>query len=53
MSQDRILPVSGFYIHFDRGEIDLEMKFQRNKSLEQMLGTYYFPFDISGLIAKI
>lgn len=49
-SQNRILLVSEFYIHFDRGEINFEMKFQSTKSLEWLLRTDYFPFDISRLI---
>lgn len=47
------LLVSEFYIHFDRGKIDFEMKFQSTKSLEELLGTDYFPFDVSRLITLL
>lgn len=49
-SQERVLLVSELYIHFDRGEIDFEMKIQSTKTLERLLRTDYFPFDVSRLI---
>lgn len=45
--------MSEFSIHFDRGEIDFAMKFQSTKSLARVIGTDYFPFDLSSLMKPL
>lgn len=49
----RVLLVSEFASEFVRGKIDFEMKFQSIKSLEGLLITDYFPFDVSRLIKPL